>query len=309
MCTKRKQTNNKDTEGYGLIDYIVNKLPEIHIPGYQYCGPGTQLEKRLARGDTGINQLDQACKRHDIAYSTLRNSKSRRKADKILISQAIPRIYSRDAKFGERAAALLVSSLMGAKVGLSKIGLGLGIEKRRHKRKNMSVKTKKLSMQKSSSKKKSTVKKRNSPLKKKYVVKKTKEKKQKSISFSKLVHGVRAEIKNSETKSPSLEHTIKAAIRHARDVKRNKKVEKIPRILKLPKYGGSITPILPILSALSAIGSISSSALGIVKTIKKIENARGQMHGRKTEKKIGRRLYLTRNAKGSGFYLKPYHQH
>ncbi|KYN10235.1 hypothetical protein ALC57_17633, partial [Trachymyrmex cornetzi] len=38
---------------------------ELHIPGYQFCGPGTRLEKRLARGDRDINPLDAACREHE----------------------------------------------------------------------------------------------------------------------------------------------------------------------------------------------------------------------------------------------------
>ena len=41
----------------------------MHIPGYQYCGPETKLRERLAREDPGVNELDRACKEHDIAYS------------------------------------------------------------------------------------------------------------------------------------------------------------------------------------------------------------------------------------------------
>ena len=51
-------------------DKIINNLPvELHIPGYQYCGPGTELTKRLACGDLGTNIVDRACKEHDIVYS------------------------------------------------------------------------------------------------------------------------------------------------------------------------------------------------------------------------------------------------
>ena len=32
---------------------------EFHWPGYQYMGPGTHLQKRLKRGDPGINRLEQ----------------------------------------------------------------------------------------------------------------------------------------------------------------------------------------------------------------------------------------------------------
>lgn len=58
-------------------------------------------------------------------YENSTNSKERHKADKKLVSQAFKRVYSKDAKLGERSAALLVSGLVGAKVGLSKIGLGI----------------------------------------------------------------------------------------------------------------------------------------------------------------------------------------
>jgi len=33
------------------------------------CGPGKHLEKRLVRGDRGINPMDAACREYDIAYS------------------------------------------------------------------------------------------------------------------------------------------------------------------------------------------------------------------------------------------------
>ena len=71
---KRKSTQRR---GKGLVNSIINKLPvELHIPVYQYCGPGTKLKARLARGDPDINPLDAACKEHDIAYSKNRNNLS-----------------------------------------------------------------------------------------------------------------------------------------------------------------------------------------------------------------------------------------
>lgn len=49
----------KSNSGTGLLNTIINSLPvELHLPGYQYCGPGTHLKKRLALGQTGINGLD-----------------------------------------------------------------------------------------------------------------------------------------------------------------------------------------------------------------------------------------------------------
>lgn len=289
---KRKQKyREKQVEGYGLIDFIVNKLPEIHIPGYQYCGPGTELEKRLARGDPGMNKLDKACKDHDIAYSSVKNSKGRREADKVLVARALPRIYSSDAKLGERTAALLVSGLIGAKIGLSKLGLGF-------QRKNRKLQTlkKMKGHRRIKSKKKKTIRKKNrSKLKRK------------SITFNELLHGAKTSIKKSTMKSSSLNDTIKAAIRNVKDMKRNKMV-KIPRVLKVPKFGGSVLSVLPIISALSGVGTISSSAAAVIKAIKAIQNVKSGA-SRQVNKKIGRSLNLISNSSGSGFFLRPYKQH
>lgn len=112
----------KNVKGKGLINSIIQKLPvELHLPGYQYCGPGTKLQKRLSRGDPGINPLDAACKEHDISYSQHKDLENRHKADKILAEKAWSRVKSKDATFGERVNALLVTNAMKAKV---KFGMG-----------------------------------------------------------------------------------------------------------------------------------------------------------------------------------------
>lgn len=295
--SSKKIIQNRQRKGYGLIDYIVNKLPEIHIPGYQYCGPGTELQKRLARGDQGINKLDEACKDHDIAYSKIKSSTDRREADKALVARALPRIYSQDAKLGERAAALLVSGLMGAKIGLSKVGLGFKIKKKKRGSRRGKRRTIKSRIRRTRSKKKgSGTKKKNRS-----------KKKQKFINFGKLINSAKTSIKKSKLKSSSLNDTIKAALRSVKVVKRNKTV-KIPRVLKVPKFGGSILPILPIISALSAVGSISASTAAVIKAIKGIQNFNKHDISGESKKKIGRGLYLVQSATGSGFYLRPFHQ-
>ena len=58
---------------------------EFHWPGYQYMGPGTHLEKRLKRGDPGINRLDRIAKQHDIDYSRARSHQDKWKADDKMI--------------------------------------------------------------------------------------------------------------------------------------------------------------------------------------------------------------------------------
>ena len=116
----------KKKQGRGLLNNIINKLPvELHLPGYNYCGPGTKLKARLTRGDRPINQLDAACKEHDIAYSQNTNDmNARHTADRTLAEKAWQRVLSSDAKFGERAAAYSVTNAMKLK---SKLGMGLKI--------------------------------------------------------------------------------------------------------------------------------------------------------------------------------------
>jgi len=100
-----------------IVNKAIDLLPvELHLPGgYQYCGPGTKLKKRLARGDPGINKLDQACKQHDIAYSKFADTKNRSIADRALAEKAWERVKSSDASIGEKAAALAVSAAMRGK--------------------------------------------------------------------------------------------------------------------------------------------------------------------------------------------------
>lgn len=114
---------NSKKKGRGLLNKIINKLPvELHIPGYNYCGPGTRLAKRLARGDRGINLLDEACREHDIAYSQFQDVERRNQADRELAEAAFKRVKAPDSRFGEKLAALGVGGTMKLK---SKLGMGL----------------------------------------------------------------------------------------------------------------------------------------------------------------------------------------
>lgn len=99
--------------GRGIVNSVINHLPfEMHLPGYQYCGPGTKLRKRLQRGDRGINELDEACKSHDIAYNLFHNDRERKIADLKLINEAKKRMMSANASVGEKLAAATVTGLM-----------------------------------------------------------------------------------------------------------------------------------------------------------------------------------------------------
>lgn len=105
-----------------IINSAINELPvELHVPSYKFCGPGTKLQKRLARGDRGVNLLDESCRKHDIQYAKYKDLKLRHAADKILAREAMERFRSKDASFGERMSALGVAGVMKAKV---KLGMG-----------------------------------------------------------------------------------------------------------------------------------------------------------------------------------------
>ncbi|KAL4112069.1 hypothetical protein QTP88_015917 [Uroleucon formosanum] len=108
----------KTNSGTGLLNTVINSLPiELHLPGYQYCGPGTNLKKRLALGQSGINGLDSACREHDIAYDKSNSLSERSVADSILEERAWSRVGARDADYKEKAAAWLVTTGMKAKQG------------------------------------------------------------------------------------------------------------------------------------------------------------------------------------------------
>lgn len=108
-----------------LLNCLINKLPfELHLPGYNYCGPGTRLRERLARGDRGVNPLDEECKQHDIAYSKSPNLQDRHKADIDLLKMAKKRASSSNATTGEKIAANLVNRTM-----LVKVSSGMGLKR------------------------------------------------------------------------------------------------------------------------------------------------------------------------------------
>ena len=137
MAVKRRTSirRKRAFAGAGLVSSIINKavdlLPfEAHLPGYNYCGPGTKLAKRLARGDKGIKGLDEACKLHDVAYSKYKDNENRRWADKELEERAWHRFKSSDASVCEKAAAWAVTTAMKTKAKF-----GRGRKKKRPRRK------------------------------------------------------------------------------------------------------------------------------------------------------------------------------
>ena len=65
------------------------------MPAYNYAGPGTHLQKRLKRGDKGINRLDEIAKMH--AYSKAKTLQDKWKADDVMI-KAITKLPGKKTK-------------------------------------------------------------------------------------------------------------------------------------------------------------------------------------------------------------------
>lgn len=269
-------------KGKGLLNFMINKLPvELHIPGYQYCGPGTKLQKRLARGDPGINPLDAACKEHDIAYEANKNGPERTKADRALSSAAWKRVVSSDASVGERAAALAVSAAMKSKIGISKLGRGL---KNKKKKSANNIK--------------------------KNVKKQQQRKKKKCCSFKSLVSKTNKQIKASNPKTA--DDIVKTAMAAAREItdKNNGIISGQTRIIPIPKSGG-VLPLVPIFAGLSALGSLAGGAAAVYNAIRATRESKkggglqkeGISIGKSTR---GQGVYLRPYKKGYGIYLKPY---
>ena len=105
--------------GRGILNTIIDNLPiSLHVPGYSYCGPGTNL----ATAGKPVNKLDAHCREHDIFYSQHHDTESRNKADMKLAEQAWERVKASDSSLGERAAAYAITNAMKAKV---KLGMGM----------------------------------------------------------------------------------------------------------------------------------------------------------------------------------------
>ena len=124
-------TPRRSSRGGSLINSLLNKLPmpEMHLGlpksvqsefrptgsfnssgKYSYCGPFTKLQQRLNQGYKGVNELDEACQQHDIAYATSSEVKDRNKADDVLAKKASQIVMESNIPDYEKQDARLPSS-------------------------------------------------------------------------------------------------------------------------------------------------------------------------------------------------------
>lgn len=120
------------------IQKHLSKLGELHMrtpsgKKYNYCGPGTKLEERLASNDPTyrdpINKLIKVCHQHDIDYSNAKSLSDKHIADDLMLKR-ISEIPYKERPWGTTAVQAIIGS---------KRKLGLGVPKngksRRVKRK------------------------------------------------------------------------------------------------------------------------------------------------------------------------------
>ena len=79
--------------GGDFVNFINTLIPgEKHLPGMQFCGPGTDLSKRLNEDLTPkkfsvpIDRVDEAAYKHDIKYMD-KSKEARQKADIEMIEE------------------------------------------------------------------------------------------------------------------------------------------------------------------------------------------------------------------------------
>lgn len=228
----------------------------------------------MARGDPGVNPLDAACRKHDIAYRDYRDIESRHRADKILEEAAWNRFRSPNASLSEKTAALAVRTAMKTK---QKLGMGCS--------------------------------KKTSPrgYKKAKKVKKAKKIPFKGGFLNKIAKIFKKSNKNAKKVSNTRKLIKNALVAAKRIVKESggKRKFNIPRIIPVPKEGG-VLPLIPIFAGLSALGGLVGGFGGIFKAINQAKHNRN-MEAIAVSKK-GNALYLRPYKTGRALYLRPYQQ-
>ena len=105
---KRNHRKTKTIRG-GKVDLqkaLAKTGIEFHLPGYQFAGPGTKLQKRLALGQQGKNRLDRIARTHDIDYSMATSLHDKWKADDKMI-QAIAQLPGKKTKTEQFVKAII----------------------------------------------------------------------------------------------------------------------------------------------------------------------------------------------------------
>lgn len=128
-----------DTPGFvGEKHAILDRGGGRGYVGANYMGPGTNVKKRLQRGDVGITPVDMLAMKHDVAYRKAQGAKSKadqlrmvRKADEDMVA-GLRKIVAlgADNPMNIKQAQLIIAKLAGEKMGvISKGSFGGELEK------------------------------------------------------------------------------------------------------------------------------------------------------------------------------------
>ena len=120
ICGTTKTQFIKSPKGGSLLNKVINNLPvEMHLPGHNFTGPGTKLNKRLnpdltpKKWSKPINRVDKAAYNHDICYLKNDDTATRNAVcDKNMLKE-LEGIYNPTIR--EKMERGLVSSLIGTK--------------------------------------------------------------------------------------------------------------------------------------------------------------------------------------------------
>lgn len=247
---KSKIRKRKSRAGKGLVNTIIDSLPfEAHVPGYNFLGPGTNLQQRI--NQKGINPLDDAAKEHDIAYSKSSNLKDRHIADQILANKAWDRAGAKDASFiGERVPAWFTTTFMNIK---RKLGAGSRMRRKRRGPRKQRRPRKRV----------------GSGLKKK---------KRRGIKLANILSKARSALSPSLPLNTNIERSLAAVNQYRKSNKGPILIKK--RIIPLPKQGGFLQFIPPVLAALAAIKAAGSTVKTVADSVSAVNNARKNLMGK-----------------------------
>ena len=132
ICGTTKTQFIKAPKGGSLLNKFINNLPvEMHLPGHNFTGPGTKLNKRLnpdltpKKWSKPINRVDKAAYHHDICYLKNNDTATRNAVcDKNMLKE-LKGIYNPTIR--EKMERGLVSTLKGTK---ARFGWGVGGKKK-----------------------------------------------------------------------------------------------------------------------------------------------------------------------------------
>ena len=129
----KTQFVKQDAVGGGIMNRIINKLPfEMHLPGHNFTGPGTNLSKRLNEDGSPkawskpINRVDEAAYHHDVCYANNKDTGVRNRVCDRNMLEKMDGIYNPTLR--ERLDRSIVSKIMGTKMQL---GMGHSVQKKR----------------------------------------------------------------------------------------------------------------------------------------------------------------------------------